>query len=122
MFIVIVHQRDCLTFPNVHNWSFTKVARGLFIQSHFLLFALALHRRPLRRSLTFGDQVVQQLARESSIGIGCEIADAGPIEASGVISAPVEEGRRHLVEAAIVTIMKARKNLHHNDLTAIGTN
>ena len=30
----------------------------------------------------------------------------------------MEEDRRHLVEASLVRIMKARKTLHHNDLIA----
>lgn len=43
-------------------------------------------------------------------------------EATGIaksaVPAPVEEDRRHLVEASIVRVMKSRKTLHHNDLIA----
>jgi cullin 3 len=42
-------------------------------------------------------------------------------EQGAAVPAPVEEDRRHLVEACVVRIMKARKQLTHNELVAEAT-
>jgi cullin 3 len=51
-------------------------------------------------------------------GDGNAAVSAQSLTESGSVPAPVEEDRRHLVEAAIVRIMKARKSLNHNELIA----
>ena len=46
------------------------------------------------------------------------IDDEGGEQGSCGVPSTVEEDRRHLVEASIVRVMKARKRLSHNDLVA----
>jgi len=49
---------------------------------------------------------------------GTEATAAAAASSSDAIPLQLEEERRHLVEAAVVRIMKARKQLHHNELIA----
>lgn len=51
-------------------------------------------------------------------GLDGSLAAGGAMGGEGAIPASVEEDRRHLVEAAIVRIMKSRRQLPHNDLIA----
>jgi cullin 3 len=69
------------------------------------------------------------LVKESCVGRPNEGGEANAVDAYGTqgdggnmidgsVPVSVEEDRRHLVEASIVRIMKARKSLNHNNLVA----
>ena len=77
------------------------------------------------------DVVNLQSKDKSSSGTGGSVGGLAPGGSSALLSgssaieqvpaappASVEEDRRHLVEASIVRIMKARKTLDHNNLVA----
>ena len=57
----------------------------------------------------------ETLVEDGKTGAADEGAGSG---AAGELPKEVEEERRHLVEAVVMRIMKARKTLHHNDLIA----
>lgn len=67
-------------------------------------------------TFTFNAEYTSKLRRVKVPLISARDNDGG--DQSSAIPAPVEEDRRHLVEATVVRIMKARKNLSHNELVA----
>lgn len=60
-----------------------------------------------------------EVKSSTSVGGGntCDDPDIEAINSTSVAKI-VEEDRKHMVEAVIVRIMKARKQLTHNDLVA----
>ena len=88
LFFIVVHHRDWFAFPIVHNWSFTKVACGLSIQSHFLIFALALHHCPSACSLSFGNQVVQHSWLQRAFEL---VREATTLNHSSSVKTPLQE-------------------------------
>ena len=89
---------------------------------------MALRFTPSTRSLSLLSQVPLISAKEvlDEAGAAGAHGDTGADDvfggasssSSGGLPPTVEEDRRHLVEAAIVRVMKARKRFSHNDLVA----
>lgn len=62
---------------------------------------------------------IKEASKNKKGGVSGNAAAHAATSSSGEAMPPqLEEERRHLVEAATVRIMKARKQLHHNDLIA----
>ncbi|KAL7466447.1 hypothetical protein ACHAXS_006743 [Conticribra weissflogii] len=69
-------------------------------------------------TLTSGGEGTAAAAGGAASAVAASASRSGLVDGSATVPVQVEEDRRHLLEAAIVRIMKARKTLNHNDLIA----